>query len=109
MPERRVLVLTRDLFFRARLQGVVRAGGGEPCDVLPADLAVVELSGAGALERVRELTGAGCEVLAFGPHTDAESLRAARAAGARAVPNSQVETEIWQWLAHRSGGRRQDA
>jgi hypothetical protein len=33
-------------------------------------------------------------VLAFGSHVDAAALRAARDAGAHAVPNSQLETEL---------------
>jgi len=36
----------------------------------------------------------GLEVLAFGSHVDAASLRAARDLGAHAVPNSQVESSL---------------
>ena len=38
----------------------------------------------------------GVDVLAFGPHVRAELLRAAREAGATAVPNSQVEDALRQ-------------
>jgi hypothetical protein len=37
-------------------------------------------------------------VLAFGSHVDAEALRAARAGGARAVPNSEVERALRELL-----------
>jgi len=37
-------------------------------------------------------------VLAFGSHVRAEALRAAREAGATAVPNSQVEARLRELL-----------
>lgn len=89
--EQRVLVLTRDLFFRAKLEAVVRAAGCQPVRDGSAWLAVVELTDDASVERIRALVGAGIEVLAFGSHVRAEPLRAARTAGAEAVPNSQVE------------------
>ncbi len=92
--DRLVLVLARDLFFRAKLEAVVRAAGREPASRGPAPLAVVELAGEATVERIRELTQAGCAVLAFGSHVHADLLRAAREAGAEAVPNSQVEQAL---------------
>lgn len=92
--ERRVLVATRDLFFRARIDAVIKAAGAEPVRDEPAALAVIELSGDPALARVADLAGRGVPVIAFTSHVAAQLLRAARAAGAVAVPNSQVEEAV---------------
>jgi hypothetical protein len=90
-----VYLLTRDLLFRAKLAGVVtEAGGTLTRDADACMLAVVELGASGWEERVRELTGRGIPTVAFGPHVDAEPLRRVRAAGATAVPNSQVESTV---------------
>lgn len=90
-PERSVLVLTTDLFFRAKVEGLVKQAGCYPVREGDAALAVVELGGPAALERVRELVATGTTVVAFGSHIRADDLRVARDAGAQAVPNSQVE------------------
>jgi hypothetical protein len=90
----RVLVECHDLFFRGKIQEIIRSGGAEPVREEPYQLAVVELGKAGAEERIRALVKRGLPVLAFGSHVDAAALRAARDAGARAVPNSQLETEL---------------
>ena len=97
--ERTVLLLTRDLFFRAKLEAVVRSAGREPVSRGAAPLAVLELAGEAAIARIRELAQAGCAVLAFGSHVHADLLRAARDAGAEAVPNSQVEQALRRRLA----------
>jgi hypothetical protein len=94
-----VLLVTRDLFFRAKLDAVVRAAGHEPVLRGSASLAVVELVGDAAVQRIRELVVGGCAVLAFGSHVHADLLRAASAAGADAVPNSQVEAALRRRLA----------
>jgi hypothetical protein len=47
-------------------------------------------------QRIRALVSRGIPVLAFGSHVKAEDLRAAREAGATAVPNSQVEGALRQ-------------
>lgn len=90
---KRVLVATRDLFFRSKLEAVVRAGGGELVQD-ECDLAVVELGGADAEARIRALVGRGIQVVAFGSHVKPEELRAARGWGATAVPNSEVEGKL---------------
>lgn len=88
---KRVWLSTRDLFFRSKLSAVVTAAGGElVTDATACDVAVVELGGASVEERIRALVERGIPVLAFGSHVHAEVLRGARAAGAQAVPNSQV-------------------
>jgi len=93
MPKR-VLIECRDLFFRGKLQAILGAGGAVIVRDDPVDLAVVELGRSGVDERIRDLVRRGVPVLAFGSHVDAEALRAARNAGARAVPNSEVETTL---------------
>ncbi len=95
---KRVLLLTADLVFRSKLTAVVAAAGGEVTrDAEPCDLAVLELGGP-AGDRIGELVRRGVPVLAFGSHVRAEALRAAREAGATAVPNSQVEARLRELL-----------
>ena len=92
---KRVWLATRDLLFRSKLGGVVAAGGGEVSrDEGACDLAVLEFGGPGAIERIAELVRRGIPVLAYGSHVQADLLRAARDAGAVAVPNSQVEERL---------------
>lgn len=93
MPKR-VLVECRDLFFRAKLQEIIRTAGAEHTREEPFDLAVIELGHATTAARMRELVQRGIPVLAFGSHVDAAALRAARDLGARAVPNSEVENSL---------------
>jgi len=91
----RVLVATRDLMFRSKLGAVVQAAGAEGTrDEAAADLVVLDVEAPGAVERIRGLVGQGVAVLAFGPHVQTDLLRAAREAGATAVPNSQVEDQL---------------
>jgi hypothetical protein len=91
---KRVLVECRDLFFRGKLQAILTASGAEPARAEPYDLAVIELGRAGTPQRITELVARGVPVLAFGSHVDAAALRAARDLGARAVPNSEIETAL---------------
>ena len=92
---KRVLLATRDLLFRSKLGAVVAAGGGEVSrDEAACDLAVLELGGPGATERIDQLVRRGIPVLAYGSHVHAELLHAARQAGATAVPNSQIEVQV---------------
>lgn len=98
--ERAVLLVTRDLFFRAKLEALVELCGYAAVRSGPARHAVLEL-GPGALEQVRELVAAGTRVVAFGSHVGAEELREARQAGAEAVPNSRVEAAVRTMLEAR--------
>ncbi len=96
---KRVLLATRDLLFRSKLGAVVAAAGGHVSrDEAACDLAVLELGGPEAVERIGELARRGIPVLAYGSHVQAELLRAARQAGAAAVPNSQVEERLRELL-----------
>ncbi len=80
----RVLLGTRDLLFRSKLGAVAAAAGAEVV-AADADLVVLEVEAPGAVERIRGLV---------------ELLRAAREAGATAVPNSQVEEALRQAILH---------
>ena len=97
---KRVLLVTTDLVFRSKLAGVIAAAGGAVTrDEAQCDLAVLELAAPpGAGGRVRELVRRGIPVLAFGAHVQPDALRAAREAGATAVPNSQVEARLRELL-----------
>jgi hypothetical protein len=88
-----------DLFFRAKIEAMLTAGGhrlaaaGESPDVVVADVnrcdpgAVVAAAGA-------------VPVLGFGRHTDAVLLRAARNAGfARVVPRSVLAARLGDLIA----------
>ena len=92
---KRVLVVARDLVFKSKLRTVVAAAGAEVTgDEAACDLAVVEIEAPQWEARIRALTARSIPVLAFGSHVHADALRQARAAGARAVPNSQVESAL---------------
>ena len=92
---KRVYVVTRELLFRSKLAGVVRAGGAELTrDPAASELGVIEIETTGWEERILEFSGRGVPVLAFGSHVHAELLRRARELGADAVPNSQVEHRL---------------
>lgn len=96
---KRVLLVTADLTFRAQLRGVVEAGGGEVAtEETEYDLAVIEIGVRDWEGRVAGQVGRGVPVLAFGPHVRADLLRVARAAGAEAVPNSQVAARLGELM-----------
>jgi hypothetical protein len=95
---KRVLVECRDLFFRGKIQAILGAAGGSVVRDDPVDLAVLELGKPGVDERIRDLVRRGIPVVAFGSHVDVEALRAARNAGARAVPKSEVESKMRELL-----------
>src|SRR5689334_6324894 len=92
---KRVFLATRDLLFRAKLAGAVAAAGAEVTrDEGTSDLVVLDLADPTALGRIGDLVQRGVAVLAYGAHVEADVLRAARAAGATAVPNSEVERRL---------------
>jgi hypothetical protein len=96
---KRVYLLTRDLVFRGKLGAVAeQAGASLTRDPAGVDLAIVEIGAAGWEDRVGELRRNGIPVLAFGSHVAADLLRLARALGAEAVPNSQVEHRLTELL-----------
>ena len=97
---KRVYLAARDLVFRSKLGAVAAAAGAETVrDPDACDVAVLDAETPDALERIRGFVGRGIPVLAYGAHVRADLLRAAREAGAVAVPNSQVETALRELIA----------
>jgi len=77
----------------------VTAHGGELVrDASACDLAVVAVDAPDAVDRIRGWVAGGTRVLAYGAHVRADLLRAARDAGADAVPNSAVERRLVELL-----------
>ena len=98
MPERAFLA-TRDLVFRTKLAAVVRGAGVDvTLDDAGCDIAVVDVEDRAVVDRIRTWVAKGVPVLAYGPHVRADLLRAARDAGAVAVPNSAVEEKLRELL-----------
>ena len=102
-----VLLRIPDLMFAAQVGDALKAlglsardlrGRQSPAEQLKgAALLIVQLSGPRDewLPLIAGAKASGVPVLAFGVHVDAETLRAARQAGAdRAVPNSQLAAEL---------------
>jgi hypothetical protein len=96
---KRVFLAAQDLLFRSKLAAAVTAAGGEVTrDEAACDLAVLAIERAGAAERIHDFARRGVPVLAYGSHVRADLLRAAREAGAVAVPNSGVEEKLRELL-----------
>ena len=92
---KRVFLAARDLVFRSKLAAVVDgAGAVVGRDPAECELAVVDVELPGAADRIRSFVERGMTVLAYGAHVRPELLRAAREAGATAVPNSQVQERL---------------
>jgi len=100
---KRVLVETRDLLFRSKLAAAVTAAGGEVThDSATCDLVVVDLGPPDAMEQIRGFVARGVPVVAYGSHVRTDALRAARQAGATAVPNSQVAQTLGELVRART-------
>jgi DNA-binding response OmpR family regulator len=103
-----VVVVVNDLMFEPRITDAVRAlgmearvadtaGAAEAALAASPALAIIDLQASGieAPVVVRAAKAAGAAVLAFGRHTDAAALRAAREAGAdTVVARSQLVEEL---------------
>lgn len=108
-----VLIFCPDVMFASRVQNLARHAGVRTEMVRPGrpvgkgDLLVASFgSGEGWGQAIREATAAGIPTIAFGPHIDAESRRAARAAGAyRAVNNGNLERALLPVLQELAEGR----
>ena len=97
---KRVYLAARDLVFRSKLGAVAAAAGSETVrDAEACDLAVLDVEAPDAQMRIRGFVARGIRVLAYGAHVRADLLRAAREAGAVAVPNSQIERALRELLA----------
>ncbi len=101
------LIFCQDLMFGVQLQNMARAAGLRPVQVRPgaplptAGIMVVDLnSRANWRGVIEEAAGRGTRVVAFGPHTDAESRRRAKEAGAsRVLANSNMGRDLPAILA----------
>lgn len=108
---KRALLYIPDLFFEPRIADALahlgfstsavnlRAG---PVEALAADLMVIQLDGPPSTWRdlIARARAAAIPVLAFGRHTEPETLRAARQAGAaKVVPNSELVTGLPELVA----------
>lgn len=103
-----VALVVSDLLFRSRIADALNAAGCQPMDADdPESLAralaaspaaaVVDLHerNVDAKDAIARFRSAGVPVLAFGRHTEPQTLRAARDAGAgRVVPRSQLVEEL---------------
>jgi DNA-binding NarL/FixJ family response regulator len=105
---RQALYYVPDLFFAPRIADALKHLNFESREVAPtdevagADLLIVQLDGPRErwLALIAAARAAAVPVLAFGRHTDAETLRAARQAGAdKVVPNSQLVAELPELVA----------
>ena len=100
------LLLCADLMFGVQLQNIARAAGFKPVtlrpgsDVTPgAAVLVVNLADITAPRAwegaIRQAAAIGVSVIAFGPHMDADSRRAAKEAGAsRVLANSNLSRDL---------------
>ena len=85
--------------FRTKLAAVVRGAGVDvTLDDAGCDIAVVDVEDRAVVDRIRTWVAKGVPVLAYGPNVRADLLRAARDAGAVAVPNSAVEEKLRELL-----------
>jgi hypothetical protein len=99
VSDRKALVVTKDLFFRAKLTAALEQSGFSVSLCGSAPVAVIELGTPNASARIERLVADGTQVVAFGSHLNTDGLKAARAAGAMAVPNSEIERVIREELA----------
>lgn len=100
-----ILAVVTDLFFQSRISAAARAAG-TPVRFVTSDAAVANVTnGAFALvdldatldvfAAIRTLKHQGSSVVAFGPHLDTVSRKAARSAGAdRVLAKSKFVTEL---------------
>jgi CheY-like chemotaxis protein len=119
----RVLAVVDDLYFQSRVSSMAKRFGVEcsfasvgawPTDLSGFDLALVDVDpSTSRISAVAEASEAGVPVIAFGPHVDTESRRAAREAGAfRVLAKSKFVTElprIFQKLSEEVDGKPGDS
>ncbi len=108
------LLLCTNLMFLVQLQNMARKAGfqhrnARPGALLPsAAVLVVDLASQGGWQgAIQEAAANGTPVIAFGPHTDSEARRLAKAAGAsRVLANSNLSRDLPAiLLALRQAGR----
>lgn len=105
----RVVVLSRDVFFGMRIWTSLRQLGYEVAiapdipgfsrsigaNAEPAALGLIDFNHPVEWTLVAEVIATGVPMIAFGPHTDVEGFRAAKAAGAaRVVANGEFSRSL---------------
>jgi DNA-binding NarL/FixJ family response regulator len=100
----KILLWSDDLMSRVRIESRWKAAGAELLkrdSAVTPDLVVVDLTArdaAGHIRKLREQFPA-TDILAFGPHVDAEGFRAAKAAGAsECVARGSAVERVLKWL-----------
>jgi len=99
---RTALLFCTDLLFLVQLQSMARKAGWRDVTVRPGtplpdgDLLIVDLSARADWGSViTEAQSRGIEIVAFGPHMDAEARRSAKEAGAsRVLANSNLSRDL---------------
>ncbi|MGC1513237.1 MAG: hypothetical protein WA797_10010 [Acidimicrobiales bacterium] len=81
----------------ALLQRVAETQRDHPSDRV---LVVVDLDRPGMIEAIEGLTGHGSWVIGFGSHVARDTLSAARAAGCRAFPRSELFRRLSEGIEH---------
>jgi hypothetical protein len=107
-----VLIFCPDVMFASRIQNLARHAGVRSAMVRPGqsarggELLVASFgSGAGWEQAIAEAAEAGIPVIAFGPHVDSESRRAAKAAGAlRVLANGNLDRALLPVLNEMAAG-----
>ena len=106
-----LLLVTADLFLGSRLKGIAESSGFRVVSMprlgadaeLTAECALLDLASPG-IDVVAAIDRFGADapnrVAAYAPHVRVDLLRAARAAGLKAVfTRGQLESELPRWLA----------
>ncbi len=96
------LLYCTDLMFGVQLQNMARKTGYDFTNARPgvrlaeANVMLVDLGARGDWEAaIREVSGRGVPVIAFGPHMDVDARKRARAAGAtRVLANSNLARDL---------------
>lgn len=102
----KVVALTPDLGDRSRITAAapdatfVGAAALLPRAAEGADVVLVDLTRAGALDVLAEVVALAGRVVGYGPHVEGELLAAATSAGAEAVPRSRFFRDPSPFLAH---------
>ena len=102
LGEQTILIFCPDLMTASRVQTIARHSGVRSAMLRPGQaadhgslLVASYGTGDGWEQAIREATQAGIPAVAFGPHVDADSRRAAKAAGAfRVLTNSNLDRAL---------------
>ncbi len=97
---RRVAIVSGNLIDRSRIEARVRAAGWTPVGWNEeAQLGVVDLSSADAVQAIERLIERGARVVGFGPHVDVDDLERAEKLGAEALSRSRFFSTLDELFA----------